>query len=78
MPEDKTPEDRLKTVKELLEKNHKESLGKPFDKNDIDEKKIAKGDDKEETMKLVEKVVATAMLGKNEEAPPRRSHKARS
>ena len=69
--QDKTPEDRFKTVKDLLEKNHKDTLlGKPFDKKDLDEKKLASGTDKDETMKLLEKVIATAMLGKNKEATP--------
>ena len=62
--QDKTPEDRFKTVKDLLEKNHKDTLRRSFDKKDLDEKKLASGTDKDETMKLLEKVVATAMLGK--------------
>ena len=48
----------------------KRLCGKPFDKKDLDEKKLAGGTDKEEAMKLLEKVVATAMLGKNEETTP--------
>ena len=62
--QDKTPEDRFKTVKDLLERNHKDTLRRSFDKKDLDEKKLASGTDKDETMKLLEKVVATAMLGK--------------
>ena len=72
--QDKTPEDRFMTVKDLLERNHKDTLRRSFDKKDLDEKKLASGTDKDEIMKLLEKVVGYCDARQDEEAPPRCTH----